>query len=149
MKMKTIKKKKIKKTKRENEIDDELKSYNITAKKFCYYNIKNKDANKSNLTKENKFKEMNIKNNCVNINLDEGINKDSLDMLFDTKKNTLAKSLGKKEMNNLKSESDKKLRTDEDLENDNIKIKKELTKIGKEKIRPFSGIDKLKLNKYI
>ena len=76
--------------------------------------------------------------------------KDSLDTLFETKKNTLAKSLGKKEMNNLKDENYKILKTDEDLENDKIKIKKELTKIGKDKkIRPYSGFDKLQNKNYI
>ena len=90
-----------------------------------------------------------VNNNNEN-KIKNDLNKDSLDMLFDTKKNTLAKSLGKKEMNNLKSGSDKKLKTDEDLENENIKIKKELIKIGKDKkTRPFSGIDKNQNKKYI
>ena len=126
--------KKIKKTKRENEIDDELKSFNITAKKFCYYNIKNKDANKSNLTKENKFKEMNIKNNCVNINLDEGINKDKNEVLK-TKKmlinNYSENYILEKNKNNYMYQDKKSIKND--INN----------------IKANMDIDGLKMNKYI
>ena len=74
-------------------------------------------------------------------------NKKFIDNLFENKKNnTLAKSL--KDINNSKNEKDKRIKTDEELDN-NKKIKNELIKIGKaQKIRPNSGINKLQKQKH-
>ena len=69
-------------------------------------------------------------------------NKKFIDKLFKNKKNTLAKSLSKNEINNAKNEKEKRRNSDEDLNNNN-RVKKDLIKIGKaQKIRPNSSIKK-------
>ena len=69
-------------------------------------------------------------------------NKKFIDKLFQNKKNTLAKSLSKNEINNAKNEKEKRRNSDEDLNNNN-RVKKDLIKIGKaRKIRPNSSIKK-------
>ena len=69
-------------------------------------------------------------------------NKKFIDKLFQNKKNTLAKSLSKNEINNAKNEKEKRRNSDEDLNNNN-RVKNDLIKIGKtQKIRPNSSIKK-------
>ena len=99
--------------------------------------------NKNNTKEEENF---NIQNN---INNNEG----NLDILFATKKSSLGsfvKSLGKKEvLTNEKKASNKIIKTDEDLDTNNNKIKHELLNIGKsQKNRPNSSYNKFNNPKY-
>ena len=99
--------------------------------------------NKNNTKEEENF---NIQNN---INNNEG----NLDILFATKKSSLGsfvKSLGKKEvLTNENKASNKIIKTDEDLDINNNKIKHELLNIGKsQKNRPSSSYNKFNNPKY-
>ena len=99
--------------------------------------------NKNNTKEEENF---NIQNN---INNNEG----NLDILFATKKSSLGsfvKSLGKKEVpTNEKKASNKIIKTEEDLDMNNNKIKHELLKIEKsQKNRPSSSYNKFNNPKY-
>ena len=98
-------------------------------------NNKKDELIKDEISSENKLKKEKNK---------KSKNKDSLDDIFENKKNTLAKSLGKKDIHNLKYEEEKKIKTDDELDNDN-KIKNQLKKIGKDKkFRPNSSLEKSK-----
>ena len=102
----------------------------------------NNNDTKNNFSKEENSSQKKSRKN-KNINKNENI-----DNIFDNKNNnSLAKSLGKKDINNLKNENDKKIKTEDDLDN-NTKIKNELKKIGKGKIRPNSGKEKSQDFKY-
>ena len=99
--------------------------------------------NKNNTKEEENF---NIQNN---INNNEG----NLDILFATKKSSLGsfvKSLGKKEVpTNEKKASNKIIKTEEDLDMNNNKIKHKLLKIEKsQKNRPNSSYNKFNNPKY-
>ena len=106
--------------------------------------------NNNNDTKNNFSKEENSSQKKSRKNKNNN-NNENMDNIFESKNNnnSLAKSLGKKDINNLKNEKDKKIKTEDDLDNNNnTKIKNELKKIGKGKIRPNSGKDKSQDIKY-
>ena len=105
--------------------------------------------NNNNDTKNNNIsKEENSSQKKSRKGKNKNNNNENIDNIFESKNNnTLAKSLGKKDINNLKYENDKKLKTDDELDN-NAKIKNELKKIGKGKIRPNSGKEKSQEFKY-
>ena len=99
--------------------------------------------NKNNTKEE---ENCNIQNNVNN-------NEGNLDILFATKKSSLGsfvKSLGKKEVpTNEKKASNKIIKTEEDLDMNNNKIKHELLKIEKsQKNRPSSSYNKFNNPKY-
>ena len=88
-----------------------------------------------------------------NANTQNNNNEDNLDFLFAAKKSSLGslvKSLGKKELtSHLRNISDKVLKTDEDLDMNNNKIKQELIRIGKtQKMRPSSSLTKMNNQRY-
>ena len=114
---------------------------------FSRNTLKNtKSVLKSNpkyLIDEGEGEEKNKVRIAINKNVDELFNLEN--------KNSLAKSLGKKEFNNLKEEEEEKnsegrIKTEVDIDT-NKKIKKELQNIGKIQARPYSSIGKNNKNK--
>ena len=128
-----------------NKIDTNLTSekYKTIGSDHIIYAQSSENNKKDILIKEENVLEIKIKKGKNNKN------NDNIDNIFEKNRNTLAKSLGKKDIHNyLKNENQKKLRTEDEL-NKNAKIKKELKRIVKDKkIRPNSSMEKKQNRKY-